>query len=398
MSRTPWICSTLLTVAAFGCGGGTDGQPVPPPTAPSVPTVPPPVPTVQALVWLHSAPENAGGYYVGDRIVLIADFEERVSVVDSPRLAIKVGEQIRDAIFSPWVEDDFPPEQLSWLQRFEYRVAPEDEDHDGISVAADGFDFSHGALLNASGAEIEVEIFAVATTRNAPVPAAPGEALGAHRVIGTPPPRVCTNEREMVLRYEGGNHIAREWNPERPFRFFFDEAALRQCGESLGLPDWYETEIVGRIASAQADFEARLGYAIFEAIPAAEGPGVITITTRSRSNDPETECERGSSAYARPTEGLLYFSFGYCDLACRPPREVGWQAEPTVRTGTVIHELGHILGMRHHDRGEPDDTDSQRMYGLEMSEKLDGVFYQPRTFTVYDIDRLGCAYPLEEAP
>ena len=38
------------------------------------------------------------------------------------------------------------------------------------------------------------------------------------------------------------------------------------------------------------------------------------------------------------------------------------------------------------------------MYGLEMSEELDGVYYTPRTFTAYDIDRLGCAYPLEDAP
>ena len=206
----------------------------------------------------------------------------------------------------------------------------------------------------------------------------------------------CTNEREQVLRYGSPNHIAREWTG-RPFRFHFDEAALRQCGENLGLPDWYETEIVGRIESAAVDFEARLGYRIFEAIPAADGPGVITITTVSIGDDAQEECER-ANGYANVQEATLFFSLGYCDPACRPPREVGWQAEPTVRTGTAIHELGHILGMHHHDRGEPDDTDSRSMYGLEMSEELDGVYYTPRIFTEYDIDRLGCAYPLEEVP
>lgn len=227
-----------------------------------------------------------------------------------------------------------------------------------------------------------------------PTPAAPAAPV-------PPPapadPAACTNEREMVLRYEGGDHIAREWDPARAFRFNFDEAALRQCGQNLGLPDWYETEVVGRLASAQADFEARLGYPIFESISAVDGPGVITITVLPRGDEAEEECER-SNAYADVGEGVLLFSAGYCDPACRPPRAVGWQPEPTVRTGTVIHELGHILGMRHHDRGEPDDTDSQRMYGLEMSEELDGVFHTPRTFTAYDIDRLGCAYPLDATP
>ena len=205
-------------------------------------------------------------------------------------------------------------------------------------------------------------------------------------------PHRCTNEREMVLRY--GSQVASDWNPGRPFRFNLDEVALRQCGESLGLPDWYETEIVGRLASAQADFEARLGYAIFEAVPAEDGPGVITITVLPRGGDAQEECAR-ANAYARPEDGLLFFSLGYCDLACRPPREVGWQLEPTVSTGTVIHELGHILGMRHHDRGDPDDLDALNPYGLEMSHELDGVFQAPRHFTDYDIDRLACAYPAE---
>ena len=229
--------------------------------------------------------------------------------------------------------------------------------------------------------------------RPMPAPAAPAAPEPPPPLVG---PIECMNEREMVLRYEGGDHIAREWDPARPFRFNFDEAALRQCGQSLGLPDWYETEIVGRLASAQGAFEARLGYPVFEAIPASDGPGVITITVPPGGDEDEEECER-ANAYANVREGVLFFSAGYCDLACRPPRTVGWQSEPTVRTGTVIHELGHILGMRHHDRGEPDDADSQRMYGLEMSEELDGVYYTPRTFTAYDIDRLGCAYPLEDA-
>ena len=345
--RTVWynrrMNRTLLAVlvlVAVGCGTGKDGTPVAPPSSPAPAPAPPPPPeppdkpTVRLsergsdfVEWVWDSVEGASSYEVS---VAQTPPDERTQVFTE------------DPLFR-WEELTPETEYAIWVR--------------AIAETAGG------------RARSEWSRQVRATT----LPASPTQ---------------CTNEREMVLRYEGGNHIASEWNSGRPFRFSFDEAALRQCGENLGLPDWYETEIVGRLASAQADFEAQLGYKIFEAIPAADGPGVITITVLSKGDD----CEH-ASAYARPREGVAFFSLGYCDLACRPPREVGWQPEPTVRTGTVIHELGHILGMRHHDRGEPDDTDSQRMYGLEMSEELDGVFYTQRTFTDYDINRLGCAYP-----
>ena len=152
-------------------------------------TAAPAPPTLPARVWALSAPSSSTGYAAGERIVLVATFEETTTVRGSPRLAIQIGEDVRLADFSPWVEDDFPPERPSVNQRFAYEVTRDDADADGISVATDAFDFSEGALLNAAGVEIEIEIYAVAPGRNAPDPVGPGEALDTHRVMGTPPPQ-----------------------------------------------------------------------------------------------------------------------------------------------------------------------------------------------------------------
>ena len=173
VNRTPWPLIALL-IAAAGCGGGTEGTPLALPTTPTPPPAPPEPPTFRARVWMHSAPTERDGYYPGERIRLIAVFAEAVTVEGSPRLAIKIGEHLRLATFSPWIEDDFPPERPSFNQRFEYEVAPDDADADGISVSADAFDFSEGVFRNQAGVEIEVEIFAVSAERSSPNPAAPG--------------------------------------------------------------------------------------------------------------------------------------------------------------------------------------------------------------------------------
>ena len=134
-------------------------------------------------------PRASTGYAAGDRIVVGVTFQETTTVRRNPRLAIQVGEHVRLADFSPWIEHDFPPERPSFNQRFAYEVTRDDLDADGISVAANALDFAEGALLNDAGVEIGVEIHAVAPSLNAPDPVGPGEALAAHRVNGTAPPR-----------------------------------------------------------------------------------------------------------------------------------------------------------------------------------------------------------------
>ena len=181
-----YAVAVLVAVLAASCGDDsgsstTPRAPAPGPAPP--PAIPPPEPpTVEAIAWLYEQ-SAAEGYYAGERIRVVVEFDEPTTVEGSPRLAIQIGDHLRLADFSPWIEDDFPPSRPSFLQRFDYEVQADDEDEDGISIAADALDFSEGAFLNTAGAEIEVEITAIAPERDSPEPCwarrDPGSPSGA---------------------------------------------------------------------------------------------------------------------------------------------------------------------------------------------------------------------------
>ena len=412
MSRAAVGCVMILVAAS--CGGGTDGQSVPPPTIPSPPTAPPtepPARTVRARVWLHSVAQNAGGYYAGDEIVLVAEFDERVSVLGSPRLAIEIGKQVGHAVFSPWVEDDFPPERPSWRQRFVYEVAPEDMDQDGISVAADGFDFSSGALLDASGAEIAVEIYAVATARESPDPVAPGEALGSHRVTGTPEPRVCSDERERALNYNRSNGVSpilvHEWDGE-PFRFYWDstipEDRRKHAQSGLGLVERVADAIEGQIGYPLLEIggwvdEADRGFGFSEdniwpcdgwnpprRIPVArQNPGMIVATVHPN--------EISIVAAARPHCAVIFWTAGGLDN--------GREGCPACGYHAATHEIFHLFGFSHSPKVEG-QSQSPPGEGVHMSESLSAgrpaIWPRPELagLTWDDMDALRCIFPSSE--
>ena len=402
---TPQICSTLWILASAGCGGSTDGQPVPPPTTPAPPTTPSPEPavrTVRALVWLHSAPGTARGYYAGEKIVLIAGFDERVSVVDSPRLAIEVGEQVRHAVFSPWVEDDFPPERPSWRQRFVYEVALEDEDEDGISIAADAFDYSRGTLLDRSGTEIEGEIYAVATTRNSPDPVAPGEALASHRIAGPPEPRLCTNERELAINKGFASGVSpilvHEWSGE-PFQFYWDASIpqdLRGHAENV-------FELVKRVSHA---IRGQIGYSVLEV------GGWVDEADRGFefSEDNITRCEGWRHArrasVARAVTGKIVATVHPNELpharaAARPHCGVIFWSAGVLDHETftaATHEIFHLLGFVHSPYN-PSQSQSPPGEGVHMSKSLSaGSANDLGGLTYDDIDALRCIFPKNGSP
>lgn len=407
-----WPLVALLIVVAAGCGG-TDGKPTAPTTpAPApAPAPPPEPPTVRAVVQILSESSDPDGYTEGETILALVDFAEPVSVEGSPRLAIEIGDHVRLADFRPWWEHDFPPSRPSWGQRFEYVVAPDDEDQDGISVQADAFDFTEGALLTQAGAEIEVEIYAVASkhvTEN-PVQVAPGENLAPHRVLPRPPPRVCTDERERASAFARAS--VPRWNGT-PFR----ADMIRNFPDFVTDADLLELLApMGRLAD---QIEEQLGYPVIEIgglipVPAGAPPGWNKDWHRYRNEGPlPIEPDQIVAFYLddyHPYEwdgsGLGAPMNGHSSSSASVSYnkrfvEALWTGDdPCCRTGknsrqgeTIVHEVFHVLGFVHSN----DYDFLERDQGVAMTRLLTGLTGAPVYAAHWaDIDALRCIFPKE---
>ena len=402
VNRMPWPLIALL-IAAAGCGGGTDGTPAAPPTAPAptpTPTPPPEPPSVRAVAWVASVPSDRG-YFTGESIEVYLEFEQVIGVEGSPRLAIEIGEHVRLGDFSPFVEDDWPPERPSLLQRFRYQVGPDDTDPDGISIAADALDFTEGAFMNQAGVEIEVEIYAVSAERSSPNPAAPGENLTAHRVIGPPTPRVCTNEPELA---ENFSPWVRGWDGT-PFRV----DVIRNFPDIVTEADL--VRLLQPIALLDEKIERQLGYRIVEAgdvIPVPQGapPGwdedeqEYRRTCPVKANrdqilvfymDDTNHASPESEGQGNPTCGSFCFlqpmTTPWPCLECpEVPRTVNGHYVDAV----TVHEIFHILGFVHFN----DYDFLARREGVPMSRALTWVERPDAEAALWaDIDLLRCIFP-----
>ncbi len=377
----------LAALLAAACGTGTGSNPAPSTTPAPAPAPAPVTPTVRAVAQITSEPFESGGYSEAETIRVLVDFEQRVSVEGSPRLALEIGEHVRFAEFLPWWEHDWPPERPSVGWRFDYRVGPDDTDADGIAITADAFDLTGGTFL-ADGVEIEVEIDAVTSAHvdSEHVAVAPGENLAPHRVIGWQGPRVCTNELEHARAFRNTPPVLiREWDGT-PFRFYFDAGI--PASERADAEHFFG--VVERLARR---IEDQLGYSILEvegwiperdrgfdtpawALPGCVGvrPGGIVVTVI-----PE---ERPSGA-AVPECAAFYWANDDID---------------TTWDGTMAHELFHLFGFAHapgaHSQQSPPGV------GVRMSARLTSQYMSAEDLGVNhaDVYALGCVFPHPDVP
>ena len=406
MYRTAWALIALL-IAAASCGGGTDGTPVvPAPTPAPTPTAPAPPPglTLGAQLSVLSTPAIPPAYTLGETIVVSASFDgQRTTVEGTPRLAIEIGEHVRLAEFLPWVKRGIPPEEPYGHQQFVYEVTRDDADADGISIAADAFDFSEGSIFTEAGVEItEAEIYAVSPESQYANPVGPGEPLDIHLVMGTPQPRVCTNERRFAMNF---SDFVQEWDGT-PFRVdminnFPDIGTEADVVELL--------DAVGLLADK---IEDQLGYRILEmgnVIPVPEGlpPGWNTDSGQfSRTcplpreegqihavymddvNHGSPEADAQANLRCRAVQYLQPFLTYWPCRGCedeRTPPPYGHFVD-----GVTHHEIFHVLGYIHTEDYDPDTT----TVGVPMSWSLRGAQAPDAEAVLYsDIDLLRCVFP-----
>ena len=385
VQRVAHMAFAVVIALGLGCGGDSPSTPnaAAGPGATPAPTPSPPAPAsprVQSLV-ITTAPFDPRGYVVGEIIEARVLFSEAVVVSGSPRLAIGIGEHLRQAL---WDEDA----SLGPYLAFRYRVTLEDRDEDGISVAAAALAVQDGEIKGTNGVEADLDIAGHAIADD-----------GDHLVLGAPPERVCGDERSVALR--ATPTVVDEWtgapSPVNMVRNFPDF-----------VPDGYlesELDAIGRLAD---QIEEQLGYRILERgalidVPAGTPAGWDRDFDRYwRTNplprergqilaiylddDNEAWEGEGSPMSAHPCCGTTSYNRRFF----RAPHWTGWTGANSPDGEAIVHEVFHLLGFKH-------SFDQQELIGVEMSR---GGLDRPWTLgaeTYYaswtDIDNLRCIFP-----
>ena len=359
MIRIRYSGLILMLALTLGCGGGGDAPPASAPTAPPAPAPPPPEP-----------PPKPTGIRLADRG---PDFVE-------------------------WSWD--PVEgATSYEAHLGLEETPVDE---RILVETEEPSYRWEGL--APLARVVVWVRAVRETAGG---RAVGEWSDVGRAITLPAftaVAACSNERRQALRYEAGTFLAEAWDPQKPFPVWIDEEAIRRGAERLGRPDFLEEEVLEPLRDVADRIKERLGYLIFDpddqlqTRPSRREPVIKVLTAPDRHQDPpwSADCAPAtiSPMNASPSTGSIFYNEPFFDpfITC-----AGYVEDRTDET--IIHELAHDLGMKHH--ASAGDRDAMFRGGAVMSEPLTfhkgyddaDVFWLPE-----DTDAVGCIFPHPDYP
>ena len=310
--------AALVVLAAFGCGGGSDGQPVTPP-----PSSPAPAPTSEP-------PGSVTGIRVTDR-----------------------GEG-----WIEWAWDPVPGATGYEADVFLEGTPPGER---GTPVSVEEPTHRRGGLV--TGESYMIFVRARAGRLLGPWSGGPAARAETPEVF-SPEPGPCSDERERVLRWGGtGIPLARAWNPQEPFRLWVDPALPESATQV-----W---EFARRI-------EDRLGYSIISAdlVQSDHEADALVI--------PITDY---GGAYARPRgrDG-------------KPPLVGVGPGQDGGTLGLMDHEVGHLLGMKHHLCANADGDGTYGEFHPDLIEMTEDLTCFGSVALPPDLDALGCAFPHPDFP
>ena len=117
-------CLLVLIAAATGCSR--------PNAAPAV-----------ASITFVGTPARGDTYELGEIVEVVVEFDREVMPTGTPRVALTIGEETRQATFSGWNVSRSVYSELS----FNYTVKAADRDEDGISIPANALILDDGAII-----------------------------------------------------------------------------------------------------------------------------------------------------------------------------------------------------------------------------------------------------------
>ena len=155
--------------------------------------IPPAVKDVEIVRTVMTAPPS-NVYKAGDRIIINVKFSENVTLIGSPTIGLRVGDDSRRAAFRGVVRTN--PANPYRILQFEYTFLPTDSDSDGISildtlddngvVTTHALNLNGGTLRDSGGADAVLDLGTHAITNDASFKVSSPPKITGVSVISTP--------------------------------------------------------------------------------------------------------------------------------------------------------------------------------------------------------------------
>ena len=349
-----WALAALLLAA--GCGTGTDGKPVAPPTTPAPAPAPPPpeapdMPTRARvlevgetfIVWTWDPVEDATGYEVDvAREGTPAEDRQRPVPVEEP----------------PHRSDGLTPGTTyqMWVRAVRETA--------GGRAVSDWTNYIEWYTWQDS---------------SVPLPA-------------------CTDQRHRAKSYTFGHtQVVYEWQHDRPIRFRIVKEPIIAGGLRIGRPNFLEEEILEPLRDMARRLEERLGYPIMDSdAPPGRDDYTVLVEWRDRVWSPgwgAPDCPEhvGSpwNAGQEPPETILNRYLFDPAITCR-----GYLRDRD--SETIIHELGHTFGMNHSRILQPELPPQELSMSVPLTRIIGGD--SDNFLMIEDLDNLGCVFPHPDFP